>query len=104
MEIVAIPWIVIYAKFREDILLNKKVFNTGTCFYRSVCMAAISYSDPILAILTNKRPLEEKRTCAKFQIDISKTEELVHVYTDRFIYMPYKTPTVQGIKNQSNSF
>ena len=36
-------------------------------------MAAITYSGPISTIPTNKYFLEEKRTCAKFQIDISKT-------------------------------
>ncbi len=48
----------------------------------SVCMAAICYSDPISAVPTNEQLLCEKSTGAKFQIDISKTEGLVRVYTD----------------------
>ena len=47
---------------------------------RSVCMAAICYSGPISMVSTNKQFLGEKRTCAKFQIDISKIKGLVRVY------------------------
>ena len=52
-------------------------------FARSVCIAAICYSGPILAMPTNVQLLGEKRRCAKFQIDISKTKAFVCVYTDR---------------------
>ena len=45
---------------------------------RSICMAAICYSDPI-----SDQLLEENRTYVKFQIDISKTEGLVRVYTGK---------------------
>ena len=48
----------------------------------SVYMAAICYSDPISAVPTNEQLLGEKKKCSKFQIDISKTEGLVRVYTD----------------------
>ena len=48
----------------------------------SVCMAAICYSGPISAVPTNEQLLGKKKTCSKFQIDISKTEGLVRVYTD----------------------
>ena len=50
---------------------------------RSVCMAAICCRHPISAIPTNEQLLGEKRTCTKFQFDISKTQGLVRVYTDR---------------------
>ena len=60
----------------------KKFYIQGLDFDRSVCMTAISNCGPIPAIPENERPLGEKRTCAKFQIDISKTEGLVRVYTD----------------------
>ena len=42
----------------------------------SVRMTAISYSYPISAIPTNEQLLGEKRTCAKFYNDISKTETI----------------------------
>ena len=48
----------------------------------AVCMTAISYSDPISAVLKNEQLFVEKRPCAKFQIDISKSEELVSVQTN----------------------
>ena len=50
--------------------------------YRSVYMVAICYSGLISAVPTNEQRLGEKRTCAKFQIDISKTEGLVRIYAD----------------------
>ena len=42
---------------------------------RSVYMSAICYSSPISAVPTNEQ--------LKFQINTSKTEELVRIYTDR---------------------
>ena len=62
--------------------INKFSIKKLDC-HRSVCMAAISYNGPISisAAPTNKQLLGEKITCAKFQIDISKTDELVRVYT-----------------------
>ena len=48
----------------------------------SVYMAAICYSGPISAVPTNEQLLCKKKTCSKFQIDISKTEGLVRIYTD----------------------
>ena len=47
---------------------------------RSVCMTTIYYSGLISAVPTNEQLLGES---AKFQIDTSKTEELVGIYTDR---------------------
>ena len=41
----------------------------------SVCMAAICYSGPISAVPTNEQLRGKKKTCSKFQIDISKTED-----------------------------
>ena len=41
-------------------------------FDRSVCMAAIRYSGPISELPTNEQLLAEKRTCAKFQINIHR--------------------------------
>ena len=38
-------------------------------------MAAIGYRDSILAVATSEQLLEEKRTCAKFPINISKTRD-----------------------------
>ena len=55
----------------------KKFSMQGLDSDRSACMPAICYSGPI-----NKQLLGEKKAGAKFQIDISKTEELVRVYTD----------------------
>ena len=49
-------------------------------FDRLVCMAAIFYSGT--AVPKNEQLLEEKRTYAKFQTNISKTEGLVRVYPD----------------------
>ena len=46
-------------------------------------MAPICYSGPISAVSTDEQIFGEKRTCAKFQIGISKTERLVRVYTNR---------------------
>lgn len=43
-------------------------------------MAAISYSGPLSAVPSKGQLLGE---CAKFQIDILKTEGLVRVYTHR---------------------
>lgn len=39
-------------------------------------MAAIRYSDPLLAVLTNYQLIGEERAGAKFQINISKIEGL----------------------------
>ena len=50
---------------------------------RSVCMSAICYSGPISAVTTNEQLLMEKSMYSKFQNDISKTEGLVRVHTDR---------------------
>lgn len=47
-------------------------------------MAAICYSDAISTVLTNGL-LGEKTMGEKFQSNISKTEVLVSVYTDRRI-------------------
>ena len=52
----------------------KRFFKQGLDFDRSVCMAAICHSGPIWAVPTNEQLLGEKRTYAKFQIDISKPE------------------------------
>ena len=57
----------------------------------SVCMAAICYSHPISAVLTNEQPHCEKRTCAKYQIDNSKTEGLARVYTNAQTHMAKST-------------
>ncbi len=54
------PYLIIYVKFRKDGLSNKQVS----------------------AIPTNEQLLGEKRTCAKFQINISRSEGLIRVYTD----------------------
>ena len=40
-------------------------------------MAAICYRGPIAELLKNEQLLAEKRTFAKLQIDISKTEGIV---------------------------
>ena len=56
-ETVPFPKIIIHAKFRKEILTP-------------------TWSD-------KEQLLGEKSTCAKFQIDISKTEKLVYVYTNR---------------------
>ena len=50
-------------------------------------MTAICYSSPISAVSRNVQLLGEKRTCAKF----SKTERLVHVYTDEHVDTPSVT-------------
>ena len=50
---------------------------------RSVCMIAIRYSGAISAVPTNEQRPWKKRTCSKFQIDNSKTEELFRVYVYR---------------------
>ena len=64
-----------------------------------VSMASFCFRVPITAVPTNEQLLREKKTCAKFQIDISKTEVLARVYTDKklreiLIY------AVQGIKSE----
>ena len=46
-DIVAMPWTIINAKFREDPLSNKKVSLQGLELHRQVCMAAICYNCPI---------------------------------------------------------
>ena len=51
-------------------------------FDSSVSIAAIRYNRPKSAVLVSEQLLVKERTCAKFQIDISKTEELVRVYTN----------------------
>ena len=61
----------------------KKVFIQEFDFDRSVCMTAICFNAPISAIPTNARLLGERRTCGEFQIDVSKTEGLAHIYTAR---------------------
>ena len=64
---------------------KKKLYIQALDADRSVCLAAICYSGPISAVPNNEQLLVEKRTGAKFQIDISKTEGLglVRMYTDR---------------------
>ena len=61
---------------------NTKYFLQELNFDRLTCMPAICYSDPILAIPTKKQLLSEKRMCAQFKIDISKTKGLVRIYTN----------------------
>ena len=63
----------------------------------SICMAAICYSGPISAVPINEQLLCWKRTGAKFQIDISKTEGLVRVYTDGQTDMAKSTQLVTVI-------
>ena len=58
---------------------------------RSVRMATVCYRDPITAAPTNEPFLGEKRACAKFQIDISKTEGLARAYTDSRTYVSGST-------------
>ena len=52
-------------------------------FDRSVCMAAICYSDPISAVQINEQLFAYKRTYTKLQFDNTKTDGLVFIYTDR---------------------
>ena len=57
----------------------RKNVNFGkTNFY---IKTAIFYSGPISSVPKNEQ-LGEKRTCKKLQINISKTEKRVRVYTD----------------------
>ena len=46
-------------------------------------MAAICQSGAISTVSTKEQFLRRKSMCAKFQIDISKTEEEVYIYSDR---------------------
>ena len=71
----------------------------GHCLDRSFCMAAVRYSGAITAVPTNEQLIEDKRMCAKFQIDISKADRLGRVYTNRtqfvtlnfnICYIPYR--------------
>lgn len=47
-------------------------------------MAAIGYSVPISALPTNELLIGEKRMLVNLQINISKAEGLVRVYTDKW--------------------
>ena len=47
------------------------------------CSVSLYGSYMLSAVPTNEQLLSEKKTGAKFQIDISKTEGLVCIYTDR---------------------
>ena len=51
-------------------------------FDRSVCMTAIWYSRPLLAIPPKKQLLQEQMWCVDFKNDIAKTEGLLRVYTN----------------------
>ena len=66
-------------------------------FDRSVCMPAVCYSGLILVIPTNGQLLEEKKTCAKLLLDISKSEWLIHVYTNRQMDMAQTTQLIMLI-------
>lgn len=49
---------------------------------RTVCIAPIRYSDSISTVPKNEQLHVEKRTCAKFQDDISKwSKGPIRVYT-----------------------
>ena len=50
----------------------------GSNFARSVCMTAMCYIDPTSAVAKDEKLLGEKRTCVKFQVDISKTDGDAH--------------------------
>lgn len=52
-----------HGQFRENILSNKQFNIQGLQFNLSVCMAAMGYSRPISAVLTNCSFLEEKNVC-----------------------------------------
>lgn len=57
----------------------KGIKNMYVDFDRSLCIAAICNSDPMLVdynvlLLTNERFLCGKGTCTEFQTDISKTD------------------------------
>ena len=82
LNIVALSWRISYTEFRDDILSNKKNFDTRTRYW--------SFS---LYVTTNKKFLGKKITCAKFQIEISKTEGLVHVYTYKHTDRSTNRPT-----------
>ena len=78
-------WIVSKCMLILEFTFVKHKFFRSSLFmaYRSICMAAIGYKSPISFISTNEQLFGEKRLYAKFKIDISKTEWLVCVYTDR---------------------
>ena len=82
-EIVPLQWT--KGNFMKIDCQIKKVRTQRLHFDRSVCMAVIWYC--LSAVLTNEQLFGKKRTCAKFQIDFSKYEELVCFYTDRRIIM-----------------
>ena len=69
------PWAIIHVKFRGDTLLKSKVLALIVQFVWQLYAIGVRYKGP-----THEQFLE-KKTCAKFQIDISKTEELARVYT-----------------------
>ena len=60
-------------------------------------MTAIGYKGPLLAAPPNDQLFGERKICAKFQIDISKTEGLVRVYTDGQTNMAKSTQLVMLI-------
>ena len=61
-------------------------FIQGLDFNWSVCRADICYSVPISPIPTTEQLLGEEKTCAKYQIDISKIVRTgpVYIQTDRW--------------------
>ena len=79
---VTLPRTIIYAKFSENIFLNIKVFHTSTWFWSISLYGSyiLLYSSSISVARTIEQLLEEKRTCEKFRIAISKTEAWVRVY------------------------
>ena len=69
------------AEFREDTLSNKNKFSIqGLEWQRSVYMAEILLYCPILPVPTNDQLLGEEIT-VKFEVNISKADRLVRVYT-----------------------
>ena len=63
LENLPLLWIIIHAKFREDLLSNNKVSLQGHDFDRSVYMTAICYSGSMSAVLANEKFFGEKNTC-----------------------------------------
>ena len=78
------PGPIIDAKFRED-FLTKKFSLQEHELGRSVFMTAIWYSGAISAASTYEQLLWKESMCVKFQNDVSRTERLVSVSTDKRI-------------------
>ena len=79
LDILALPWIIIWVEFLDDMSLKTEVFHTGLDFERSACVTAICYSGSIWTVSSETVPLPWTIIHVKFR-KISRSSDLLYTY------------------------